>query len=150
MSKFNLPVYALSRYPVERLLPLGVAALTLLMMPESVWSWVAPWQLWSALCILGVGFSIMTRHRHPDSQQFSVDEQGIWVRTAVDDQPVDEHPYVIGHQSRVTALAIYLLLRPARGSAVHRWIFRSQCSERDYRRLSRMVSRMSPQAREKT
>ncbi|WP_414827986.1 protein YgfX [Alteromonas sp. H39] len=150
MSKSNLTIFSLCRYPVDRLIPVGITGLVIMMMPEPVWSWVPQWLAWTILvsvCALVV--ATPTSHR-PAAEQFSLDEAGVLIRTAIDRVPVDEHPYVIGHQSRVTALAIYLLLKPARGRLVHRWVFRSQCCERDYRQLCRLISRISRPDRENT
>lgn len=150
MSKCNLTIHSLCRYPLDRLVPVTVAALMVAMMPAPVWSWVPQWLAWTILICAGFFALATVNARQPAVEQFSLDEAGILIRTAIDREPVEEHPYVIGHQSRVTALVIYLLLKPARGRVVHRWIFRSQCCERDYRRLCRQVSRTSRHVRGNT
>ncbi|WP_218311871.1 protein YgfX [Alteromonas antoniana] len=127
-----------------------MAALMFVMMPAPVWSWVPQWLAWTILIFAGF-FALLTANAgQPAVEQFSLDESGILIRTAIDRKPVEEHPFVIEHQSRVTALVIYLFLKPARGRTIHRWIFRSQCCERDYRRLCRQISRTSRHVREKT
>ncbi|MCU7555737.1 hypothetical protein OCL06_14185 [Alteromonas sp. ASW11-19] len=148
MSKFNLTVTALTPYRIDFLIPVTALLIATVAMPAPVWTWLSPWS--AALMLVGLGLVAwqLPWRRHITSEQFSVDGRGLITPTAVNGNPVEPVSYVLSHQSRVTALAVYLELVAPQQPVQRRWLFRSQCHPRDFRRLTRLILSQAQSARE--
>lgn len=103
-----------------------------------VWPWQTAVQTGLTLLLL---LSAIVRLRQPQRHQaFSVNEQGHWLFLDKPDEPLQ-----IQSDSKHTALMLWIHLTPRLGKGAGKWcwIFRDAVPDADYRRLCRIIRRLS-------
>lgn len=146
VSKYRVEIQP---YPYARWLHSAVFTL----LAGSIWLWqegIFAWQWLAQLllsgCLLAKAFRILISSGRGIEHVIAIDEQGNWQHLK-QGAPAQK----IGTQSRVTAWFLCVQLEPKsilgqKNSPVKKkdknswfWLLRSQVSDRDYRRLSRIV-----------
>ncbi|MDF2177991.1 hypothetical protein P2G88_06975 [Aliiglaciecola sp. CAU 1673] len=120
---------------------LAVHALLLgaiLLWQPQVWHWQSFAQWGLALAV--VLSAITSAFRKTRTRVFNLDEQGHWLYLDEEGQPLQIDP-----DSRISPLMLWICLRPRFSHQPKQWfwLFRDAVSETDYRRLCRIIRRIT-------
>ncbi|MBU2979089.1 protein YgfX [Alteromonas sp. C1M14] len=137
MSKYSF----ILRYGYWRNYPalgfMGAVALAYVSLPYSVKTYLPPDTTALFLFLMGLFVVIWHGARQPVRSSVTVNVSGdIWSESQPDEGVCR---YQITPKSRLFPFVIYLAMLDEHGGYHHRWVFPSQCEQKVYRRMARLI-----------